>query len=166
MNFRVELLSRSHKRGNFDCGEESLNEFIKRYARQNAAKDVSRTYVFLDEDSAEIVGYYTLAGGSVSFRTMPEDIVRKLPRYPIPAAHIGRLAIDRSSQGHGLGAVLLADALKRICQVSEQMGICVVTVHALGAKARSFYEAFGFQSFKDDPLHLYMPLSAVRKICQ
>ncbi|MCD4832049.1 MAG: GNAT family N-acetyltransferase, partial [Anaerohalosphaeraceae bacterium] len=163
MSFCVELLSRSHKRDNFDCGEESLNEFIKRYARQNAAKDVSRTYVFLDEDTAGIVGYYTLASGSVSFRTMPKEVGRKLPRYPIPAAHIGRLAIDRGSQGQGLGAVLLADAFKRICKVSEQMGICVVTVQALNVKARSFYEAFGFQSFKDDPLHLYMPLSAVRK---
>jgi len=161
---RIELLRRSHQRGDFDCGEESLNEFLRRFARQNDAKDISRTYVLLEGDSPAIVGYYTLCSGSVAFEAVPDQEARKLPHYPIPTAHIARLAVDQRRQGVGLGALLLADALKRIIDVAEQMGIHAVTVQALHAKAAGFYKAFGFQPFKDDPLHLFMPMATIRKL--
>ncbi len=162
MSWRIELLNRSHKRDCFDCGEESLNEFLRRYARQNDAKDISRTYVLLDSESADIVGYYTLCSGSVSFRSLPDDLARRVPRYPIPTAHIGRLGVDRRHQGKKLGALLLADALKRVGDVADKMGIHAVTVRALHSRAGAFYKAFGFQPFKDDPLALFLPMATVR----
>ena len=162
MNLQIELLSRAHRRDNFDCGEESLNEFLQQYARQNDSKDISRTYVLLEGDSADILGYYTLCSGSIAFEVLPETLARKVPRYPIPTAHIGRFAVDRTQQGRGLGALLLADALKRICRIAEQVGIHVITVQALHAKARSFYKTFGFMPLMDDPLHLFLPLATVR----
>lgn len=164
MTWRIELLRRSHQRDQFDCGEESLNAFLQRSARQNDAKDISRTYVVLKEDSPEILGYYTLCSGSIAFDTLPEDRARKMPRYPVPTGHIARLAVDRTRQGQGLGALLLADALKRIQEIAEQMGIHAVTVQALNAKARSFYKAFGFLSLQDDPLHLFLPMATIRDL--
>jgi len=163
MSWRIVPLQRSHERKDFDCGEPSLNDFLRRYARQNDDKGVSRTYVLLEEGSQVVVGYYTLSSGSVSFETLPDEYSR-IPRYPVPTAHIGRLAVDRTRQGQGLGALLLADALKRVRQVSSQIGIFAVTVHALHEKAKSFYEAFGFIPLKDDPLHLFLPLATLRNL--
>ncbi len=164
MSWRIELLRRLHRRENFDCGEESLNVFLCQYARQNDAKDISRTYVLLDGDSPNIVGYYTLCSGSVSFHSLPEDMARRIPRYPIPTAHIGRLAVDRSRQGQKLGAMLLADALKRLGNAASEMGIHAVAVQALHSQAAAFYKAFGFQPFKDDPLCLFIPMATIRNL--
>jgi len=164
MSWRIELLSRSHHRDNFDCGEEDLDQFLRRYARQNDAKDISRTYVLLDGDGLDIVGYYTICSASVSFQCLPDDIASKIPRYPIPTAHIGRLAVDHSRQGQKLGALLLVDALKRIRIAANTMGIYAVTVQALHSKAAGFYKAFGFQQFKDDQLHLFLPMATIRNL--
>ena len=164
MNWRIELLNRSHRRDHFDCGEESLNEFLSRYARQNDKKDISRTYVLLDDDSPDIVGFYTLCSGSVSFHSLPDDMARGIPRYPIPTAHIGRLAVDSQHQGKKLGALLLADALKRVRDVADEMGLHAVTVQALHTKAAEFYKAFGFQPFKGDRLNLFLPMATIRNL--
>ncbi len=93
------------------------------------------------------------------FDTIPE----KLPRYPIPVAHLGRLAVDRQAKGQGLGKALLADALKRILAVADQLGVYAVEVFALNEAARDFYIKFGFRPLLDDRQHLYMPMSFIRK---
>jgi len=164
MSWRIELLNRSHRRDCFCCGEDSLDEFLHRYARQNDAKDISRTYVLLDDDCADIVGYYTLCSGSVSFHSLPDEVIRKIPRYPIPTVHIGRLAVDRRHQGQKLGALLLVDALKRTRDIADKMGIYAITVKALHTKAAAFYKAFGFQQFKDESLNLFLPVATIRNI--
>ena len=164
MSWRIEPLDASYRREGFDCGEPSLNEFLQRFARQNDKKDISRTYVLIAEDGETIVGYYTLCSGSVSFATLPDDLQRKLPRYPIPTAHIGRLAVDRTRQGEGLGGILLVDALKRTAAISEKLGIHAVTVHALHERAAAFYRAFGFIPLVDDPLHLLLPMKTIRQL--
>lgn len=164
MSLRVQLLDSSHDRSTFDCGESDLNEFLKRYARQNDKRNISRTYVLTEDNQPEIIGYYTICTGSVSFQSMPKDLARKLPRYPIPTAHIGRLAIDSQRQGKGLGGILLADALKRIRKTADVIGINVVTVQALHANAAKFYKAHGFKPFQDDPLHLFLPLDTIRNL--
>lgn len=163
MSWRFQLLARSHRREGFDCGEVELNDFLHRFARQNDAKDISRTYVLLEDDQPDVVGYYTLCSGSVAFKVMPDQKTRKLPHYPIPTAHIARLAVDRHRQGEKLGALLLSDAIKRILAVAEQMGIHAITVQAMHAKAAGFYKAFGFQPFRDDPLHLFLPIATAQK---
>ncbi|MCP4374572.1 MAG: GNAT family N-acetyltransferase [bacterium] len=162
--WRIETLGRTHDRSDFDCGRENLNTFLSQHATQNARKDISRTYVCLPADSNDIIGYYTLSSGSISFDTLPGDIGGRLPRYPVPTAHLGRLAVDVRFQGRGVGGMLLVDALKRIEVLADQIGICAVTVHALDDKAGGFYRAFGFLTLKDDPHHLFLPMATVRKL--
>ena len=91
-SFHIEPLSRRHDTSRFDCEKESLNEFIKRFARQNEEKRISRTFVAVAPDRPEILGYYTLSTGAIEFADLPEESRRRLPRYPIPVAHLGCLA--------------------------------------------------------------------------
>jgi len=162
--WRVEALARKHDRSDFDCGRDSLNNFLKRHAAQNARKDISRTYVCLPDDSDVVIGYYTLSSGSVSFKALPTDVGRRLPRYPVPTAHLGRLAVAAEFQGRGLGGMLLVDALRRVEALGDQIGICAVTVYALDDEACEFYRAYGFLTLRDDPHHLLLPLATIRKL--
>lgn len=157
---RIELLSREHNRTGFDCGEISLNTYLSNFARQNQEKGLGRTYVAIEPGDSTIRGYYTLSAGAVTFDQVPD----KLPRYPVPVAHIGRLAVDIRFQGLGLGEMLLVDALKKTSDAAESLGIYAVEVRALTDNARKFYLKYGFISMRDDPLHLYIPMKVVRKL--
>lgn len=160
----IEPLNKHHQRGTFDCGEESLNTFLLAHAGQNARRDISRTYVALPAESDVVAGYYTLSSGSVSFENLPDEVARRLPKYPVPTAHLGRLAVDLTFQGQGLGGILLIDALKRVRDTANTIGIHAITVDALNASARRFYEAHGFRSLRDDQLHLFLPMATIRKL--
>lgn len=162
--WRVELLSKRHDRGDFDCEQEGLNRFLLEHAGQDARKDISRTYVVVFGESSAVMAYYTLSSGSLAFEAMPEDMAGRLPRYPIPTAHIGRLAVDARHQGQHLGPIVLADALKRIASLAERIGIHAVTVHALNDRARAFYLTFGFIPLQDDPYHFFFPMATIRKL--
>ena len=159
LQFQIELLNKRHRRENFDCGEESLNEFLKKYARQNSEKGFGRTFVAVLPEETEVLGYYTLSSGSVSFEVVPE----KLPRYPIPTAHLGRLASDLKMRGQGLGELLLIDALERVCLVAAEVGIYAVELYALNENAIKFYLKYGFVPLKDDEKHLYLPIETLKK---
>lgn len=156
----VEPLSPIHDRAAFDCGEPTLDDFLKRFARQNDEKGLSRTYVATLPGEPKIYGYYSISSGAIQFSTMPE----KLPRYPIPVIHLGRLAVDVSTKGQGLGKILLLDALKRAANVSKQLGIYAVEVYALNDAAREFYLKYGFTSLLDDKRHLYLTTKTIRKL--
>jgi GNAT superfamily N-acetyltransferase len=158
--YHIEPLTARHDRDSFDCGEQSLNDFLKRFARQNAEKGLGRTFVAVLPETEKIFGYYTIASGAVKFETLPE----KLPRYPIPVAHLGRLAIDNAAKGQGLGKALLIDALRRINLVSAQLGIYAIEVYALNESAREFYLKFGFKPLIDDEFHLYLSIKSVQKL--
>lgn len=159
LRFVIEPLSKRHKRDDFDCGEASLNEFLKKYARQNSAKNFGRTFVAVLPEETKVLGYYTLASGSVAFEVVPE----KLPRYPIPTAHLGRLATDLKMRGQGLGELLLVDALRRAVRVAAEIGIYAVELYALTENAKRFYLKYGFVELKDDDKHLYLPIETLRK---
>ncbi len=160
--FKVEPISRRHDRDSFDCGEESLNNFLKRYARQNEEKGLSRTFVAVKGSDPKIYGYYALSGGSIEFEVVKDN----LPRYPVPVIHLGRLAIDKTAQGRHLGQALLFDALNRSVIITEQIGIYAVEVYALNEQARQFYLRFGLTELKDDKLHLYITIKDIRKLIQ
>lgn len=160
VRYYIEALSSTHDRAAFDCGEPSLNDFLKRFARQNDEKGLSRTYVAVLPGEPKIYGYYTISSGAIRFENMPE----KLPRYPIPVIHLGPLAVDVSAKGQGLGKILLLDALKRAASVSEQLGIYAVEVYALNTAARAFYLKYGFAPLLDDERHLYLTIKAIRKL--
>ena len=163
-SFHIEPLSRRHDTSRFDCEKESLNEFIKRFARQNEEKRISRTFVAVAPDRPEILGYYTLSTGAIEFADLPEESRRRLPRYPIPVAHLGRLAVDRSAKGVGLGEFLMIDAFRRTMLVAGELGIFAVEVIALDADARRFYQKYGFAELADDDLHLYLPIKMIERL--
>jgi GNAT superfamily N-acetyltransferase len=169
-HWQVERISKRHQRDEFDCdatgndaGSQALNEFLYKYARQNADKGLGRTYVATRAGDKRVRGYYTLASGAVAFDALPEEERKRLPRYPVPVALIARLAVDESEQGKGLGADLLMHAMFTIVHVAEEMGIHAVEVKAKNEAARRFYAKYGFESLLDDPLHMYISLEAVKR---
>jgi GNAT superfamily N-acetyltransferase len=163
LKFRIEALGKNHDRSQFDSGSPPLNEYLTRYAGQNQRSGMGKTYVALPSDSNRVVGFYTLSAGSVRFESLPDDLSRGLPKYPVPVAHMGRLAVCASAQGRGLGGILLIDALKRSLYLADAIGIRAMEVIARDDSARAFYERFGFQALLDDRKHLYLPLATARK---
>lgn len=157
--FGIEALTREHVRAGFDCGDAGLNQFLFKFARQNSEKGLGRTFVAVPSENKAIAGYYTISSGSISFEILPA----KLPRYPIPTAHLGRLATDMKMRGQGLGEMLLIDALQRTVSVSAELGIYAVELFALTEKAKSFYLKYGFVPLEDDARHLYLPIETLKK---
>lgn len=160
MNFTIEPLVTQHERDDFDCGEPTLNDYLKFYARQNDSRGLGKTFVATLPDSKKVIGYYTVSSGAIHFESIPD----KLPRYPVPVVHLGRLAVDRSANGQGLGGMLLVDALRRTARLADQLGIFAVEIYALNENARRFYQRYGFESLVDDELHLYLSIKKIRKL--
>lgn len=159
--FRIEPIRREHKTKAFDCGEADLNSFLSRFALKNDKNDLGRTYVAVRPGEFDVVGYYTLSSGTVTFEQLPPEF--KLPKYPIPTIHMGRLATDLTVQGRGLGEAMLFDALGKAALVSEKIGIRAVELIALNQKAKDFYLRYGFQELADDPMRLYMAIETLRE---
>lgn len=164
MAFAVERLTKRHDRDAFDCGEDDLNGFLRRFARQNQTRGYGRTYVAVRPGDVRVLGFYTIASGSVAFEVLPEDARRRLPRYPVPVVHLARLGVDRSMQGQGLGGALLFDAFRRSLRVADELGVAAVEVAAKSEIARDFYLHHGFRDLEDDRFHLYLPLGVVREL--
>lgn len=160
----VEELNSDHDRSAFSCGQPSLDEFIRQYAGQNQKSGVSRTFVAHTPGDKIVRGYYSLAAGAVAFDNLPEEQRKRLPRYPVPVAHLGRLAVDQSAQGQGLGSFLLIDALRRVQIAADSIGIHAIEVVAIDDSAKRFYLKYGFVELQDDPHHLYISLKTVRKL--
>ena len=108
-----------------------------------------------------VLGFYTLSALSIDLSSLPEELSRKLPRHPVPCALIGRLAVDQSVRGHGLGRMLLVDAIKRTIAASDIMAIHAVIVDAKNNAAKQFYEGFGFAPMQDNPMRLFLPLGSI-----
>lgn len=160
--YKIELLTPDHDTASFTCGDERKNGFLQRFALQNTKGGLGRTFVAVTPDLPNrIFGYYTISSSSVKFENPPQA---HLPRYPLPAILIGKLAVDLSAQGQGLATALLFDALKRAARVAEEIGVFLVEIHAVDDKARAIYEKRGFTSMEDEPLKMYMNLKKVRKL--
>lgn len=160
--YRIEPLARSHAIDAFDCGQESLNRFLIRYALQAQHANASRTYLGLADD--EIIGFYTLVVGEVRHADAPERVSKGLARHPVPIMVLARLAVSAGWQGKGIGAGLLKDALRRTLQAAGIAGIRAIVVHAKDEAARAFYEKFGFTASPADPLHLFLLTKAVERL--
>jgi GNAT superfamily N-acetyltransferase len=161
---RVEPLGRSHVRAQFDCGQPSLNDFLRALVSRYEKRNLGRTYVAVDGAEPRVLGYYTIASSALAFEALTPKIAKKLPRHPVPAVLIARLAVDRSAQGRRLGEKLLLDAFARCRELSEWLGIHAVVVEAIDEQARSFYEKYQFIPLLDRPFHLYLPISTVRDV--
>jgi GNAT superfamily N-acetyltransferase len=160
----IERLGKHHDRTQFDCGQPMLNRWLEQQASQFEKRDLARTYVAHRDKESVVLGYYALSNHRVSFEALPEDEAKGLPRIDIPVILLGRLAVDRSAQGQGLGALLLIDALRRVSHIADQVGIRAVEVDALDESARQFYLKFGFVALRDDPLHLFLSMQVIRKL--
>lgn len=152
-DFRIEKLRRDHPIDGFSCGREELDRFLIRYALGNQQANASQTWLALFK--TEVIGFYSLVVGQISFNDAPERLIKGLARHPVPIMLLARLAVHTSWQGRRIGAYLLRDAMLRTLQAADIGGIRAFVVHAKGASARSFYEHFGFESSPTDPLHLY-----------
>jgi GNAT superfamily N-acetyltransferase len=157
--FTIEPLTLAHRRAAFSCGEPALDAFIRQYARQQQARGLNRTYVALAVDVGDIAGYYSINASSVLTAELPADL--RLPRYPVPALRIGRLAVDTRFQGQGLGQLLLRHSFKLALEMAQRVGIFAVVVDAKHARAAAFYKKLGFAPFASRPLSLYLALGTL-----
>ena len=151
------LLAADYQLDDFACGVDSLDDWLKRRAYPNQVNGASRTYVVTE--GKRVVGYYCLASGALELSDTPTSIRRNMPD-PVPVAILGRLAVDKSSQGRGLGAALLQDAVVRTAQAGGILGIRGLLVHALSIEAKAFYEHHGFVASPTQAITLILSLKA------
>lgn len=160
--YKITPLSNELDRKSFDCGSEPLNRYFHEQVTQDVRRRVAACFVVVDDES-NIAGYYTLAAASILLKDLPENIIKKLPRYPtVPAIRMGRLAIDQKIKGKGLGGALLADGLTRAS--SSEIAAYALLVDAKDETASAFYSHHGFIALPDSKLTLFLPLATIQKI--
>lgn len=157
-----ERLDSSHALSGFDCGEASLNLWLERHARAAGGAGSARTYVVTDGKQNRVVGYHALALASISHKEATARAADGMPKHPIPALLLARLAVDVSVKGKGLGAFLLRDAMTRTLAVSEEAGARLLLAHALSEEARRFYLHFGFEASPFDRMNLQLLAEDIR----
>lgn len=138
-----EPISKSHDRSMFDCGDVALNQFLQLHARQSHEKGGAKTYLAIADEAETILGYYTLSPASVAYERTPEVITRGLARHEVPVFRLGRLAVDVSTQGRGLGGQLLLAAGRRCLLVAMQAGGIALLIDAKNQRVASWYESYG-----------------------
>jgi GNAT superfamily N-acetyltransferase len=154
----IRSLNPKNDRSSFDCGVTSLNEWLKKTAKQNQEKNLSRTFVaILPSDPHRIVGYYALAATSVETAGMSG---KKLPRN-VSAVLLARLAVDKNNKGQGLGEYLLMHALDAVVSTAETVGVQCVVVEAIDDEAANFYKKYGFAPLTNEPLTLFLPVATI-----
>jgi len=154
------LLAGRHQLDLFQSGTDSLDQWLRRRARANQVSGASRTYVI--SEGTRVVGYYCLSSGGLDLADAPGAIRRNMPD-PVPIAVLGRLAVDASWQGKGLGVALLQDAVLRTGQAAAILGIRGLLVHAISDEAKAFYEHYGFQASPKNPMTLVLSLKTAQK---
>jgi GNAT superfamily N-acetyltransferase len=162
-----EPIDKRHHRQAFDCGDAALNEFLRRYARQNHESGAAKTFVAVSGgDHRTILGYYTLAPASIAYSRTPELLRRGLARHEVPAFRLARLAVDRRAQGHGLGGQLLLSAGKRCLLASAEVGGVAMLIDAKNEGVAAWYTSYGAVPLLDAPLSLVLPLATIRVALQ
>ena len=159
---RIEKLGPKHSLDGFDCGREALNRILTRFALVNQQAGAAQTYVAVSGES--VVGYYSLAVGEVACNGAPDRLRKGLARHPVPIMLLARLAVSTARQGHGLGAGMLKDAMRRTLQAADIAGIRAFAVHAMDETVRRFYEHFCFIPSLTDPLHLFLLIKDIRRL--
>lgn len=154
-----ELLTANHELGQFDSGEPSLDDWLKKRALANQISGASRTFVICE--GSRVTGYYALASGAVTAASVPGKVRGNMPN-PLPVVLLGRLAVDRAWQRKGIGRALFRDAAMRVSQAADVIGIRAIVVHALSNNAREFYLALGFQECPGETFILVVTLQELR----
>jgi GNAT superfamily N-acetyltransferase len=160
--YGIRPFDKAVDKASFSCGQPLLDEYLRRYASQDVKRNVARVFIATPEqDIGQLAGFYTLSAGSVSCTDLPESLAKTLPRYPVPVAILGRLAVDIHFQGQGLGSILLADVCQRVANASATLAVVGIVVDAKDI-AVSFYKHFGFQPLPGQASRLLLPASAYR----
>jgi GNAT superfamily N-acetyltransferase len=160
----IERLGKHHDRESFSCGAPTLDDWLKHRARQYEKRDLARAFVAVRRGESVVLGYYAISNHRVRYEALPDEQAKRLPQIDVTVVLLGRLAVDRSVQGRGLGALLLVDALRRAEYIAHQVGVRAVEVDAIDLPARNFYLKFGFTSLTDDPNHLFLPMQVACKL--
>lgn len=158
----LPLDPRIHDRAAFSCGEPTLDAYLRIQATQHHRDGISTTHVLVESEApAGILGYYSLSAAQVLLDDLQDCDRQRLPRYPIPAVRMGRLAVDLRQRGRGHGERLIGDAVARCLRLRADLGVRVLLVDALDAHIVVFYESYGFRRTRDGALSLYLPLGKV-----
>lgn len=146
----------------FFCGVSELDEYLKRYAKKNHKNGIGKTFAYIENNF--IIGFYTISMSSVSFVDLPEIYKNGIPKYPVPVAQIGRLAVHSDYQGKEIGSALLIDAFKRIIEASLTVAAFAIIVDAKNEKSKKFYKNFGFIEYKSNNLSLFLPITSIQDL--
>ena len=160
----IESLGPHHDRAVFSCGEPALDTYLRRQASQDVRRRVAQVFVALGDAPGTVAGYYSLSAASFEKDALPPRLAKRLPHYPVPAAVLGRLAVDRAHRGRGLGEALLLDAIRRVVRASATIAVHAIIVDAKNEPARAFYERYGFRAFPGVPRRLFLPLETFLKL--
>ena len=166
MEFQTVILAKHHIRNEFTCGQEILDDYIKKQANQDMRKRLAMCFIIADEpNDSRVKGYYTLSNTSISREFIPEELQRKFPKAytAIPATLLGRLARDRNFTKQGLGEKLLIDALYRSYLASRELGSFAVVVDPLDEIAEQFYASYGFTKLPDSG-KLFLPMKTIEQL--
>lgn len=165
MKFLTVLLSTKHNRESFESGTDLLDRYFKQQAKQDVKRKLSACFVYERVDTKEIIGYYTLSSASIPQEILPEAHKKRLPRTysSIPVILLGRIAIDKKSQGKGVGKLLLIDALKRCYNSSQTIGSFAVVVDPIDSNATKYYERFGFVELPSSK-KMFLPMKTIQKL--
>jgi ribosomal protein S18 acetylase RimI-like enzyme len=161
---RVEPLSVKHDRAAFSCGVEALDRYLRKQAGQDISRRVAAAFVITPEGTT-IAGFCTLSAHLVILADLPENVAKKLPRYPnVPAILLGRLAVNENFRGQGIGELLLLDALQRALGNTREVASAVVVVDAKDERARGFYLRHDFIPLPTQPNRLFYPMKTIEKL--
>ena len=164
-DYECLALGKQHDRKRFDCGVAALNDYLCRSASQDIKRKLSAVFVMVPaSDPNRIAGFYTLCATSIALNGLPDDFVKRLPRYPqVPGILIGRLA--RDLEFPGLGSLLLSSALSRCVRASQEIAASVIVVDAKDSAAQAFYMKFGFFKLPKMESRLFVPMATAEKLC-
>jgi GNAT superfamily N-acetyltransferase len=157
-----EPISKKHERDAFDCGEEALDEFLRRHARKSHDLGGAKTYLAIDDgDNKTILGFYSVSPASVEYARTPEIVKRGLARHDVPGFRLARLAVDRKLQGQGIGGQLLLAAGRRCLLAAAEVGGVMLVIDAKNDRVAKWYASYGAVPLLDAPLTLLLALATV-----
>lgn len=165
MNEVTENLNSSHRKKEFSCGKDMLDNYLQKQANQDIKRKLTACFVLNDEETNLLKGYYTLANNSIPQNLIPTEFQKKLPKSytSIPTTLLGRLAIDNRFQGKGVGKLLLIDALNRSYEISKSIGSFAVIVDPIDEDAEKFYDKYGFINLPDSG-KMFLPMNTIKAL--
>ena len=156
-----EPIEKRHDRAAFDCGEADLNTFLVRHALQSHEKGGAKTFLAIDDGNNKILGFYSLSPASIAYERTPDVVKKGLARYEVPVFRLGRLAVDISVQGEGLGGQLLLAAGRRCLRVAAEAGGVALLIDAKNEGVADWYASYGAVPLQDAPLSLLLPFKTI-----